>query len=228
MRRKPAKTLRLPTRSPPAGSGRRHRVGLTAAGARWTVQSSKLSSASGAGAYVLARRGKRDMVAGGRAFGKEVDPGSTAASAGTPVMSTRTPGKHRSPTSEGLALHLMPRIICLQTPRPKRAEGRANRTLARQPGVVACFPMNDPAKRERAALDVLELLPEWWAVGPTSYDPGTGRWTWTARGRHPGRGKTPERITGTGEDELAAMVDLRIRRDERRVSRSSLGTAESA
>ena len=47
----------------------------------------------------------------------------------------------------------------------------------------------DPAKRERAALDVLELLPEWWAVGPTSYDPGTGRWTRTARGRHPGRGK---------------------------------------
>ena len=66
----------------------------------------------------------------------------------------------------------------------------------------------DPAKRERAALDVLELLPEWWAVGPTSYDPGTGRWTWTARGRHPGRGKHPETITGTGEDELAAMTDF--------------------
>ena len=81
-----------------------------------------------------------------------------------------------------------------------------------------CLPvaMTDPAKRERAALDVLELLPEWWAVGPTSYDPGTGRWTWTARGRHPGRGKAPETITGTGEDELAAMIDLRIRLDERR------------
>ena len=76
--------------------------------------------------------------------------------------------------------------------------------------------MTDPAKRERAALDVLALLPEWWAVGPTSYDPGTGRWTWTARGRHPGRGKHPETITGTGEDELAAMTDLRIRLDERR------------
>ena len=68
--------------------------------------------------------------------------------------------------------------------------------------------MTDPAKRERAALDVLELLPEWWAVGQTSYDPGTGRWTWTARGPHPGRGKHPETITGTGEDELAAMIDL--------------------
>ena len=32
--------------------------------------------------------------------------------------------------------------------------------------------MTDPAKRERAALDVLALLPEWWSVGPTSYDPG--------------------------------------------------------
>jgi hypothetical protein len=37
------------------------------------------------------------------------------------------------------------------------------------------------------------------------------------RGPHPGRGKTPETITGTGEDELAAMTDLRIRLDERRV-----------
>ena len=52
-----------------------------------------------------------------------------------------------------------------------------------------CFrgrAMTDPARRERPALDVLALLPEWWAVGPTSYDPGTGRWTWTA----------PERQTG--------------------------------
>ena len=40
--------------------------------------------------------------------------------------------------------------------------------------------MTNPAKRERAALDVLELLPEWWAVGPMSYDPGIGRWSYTA------------------------------------------------
>ena len=76
--------------------------------------------------------------------------------------------------------------------------------------------MTDPAKRERAALDVLKLLPEWWALGPTSYDPGIGRWTYTARGPHPGRGKYPETITGIGEDELAAMIDLLIRLDERR------------
>ena len=35
--------------------------------------------------------------------------------------------------------------------------------------------MTHPAKRERAALDVLELLPYRWALGPTSYDPGIGR-----------------------------------------------------
>ena len=73
-----------------------------------------------------------------------------------------------------------------------------------------------PAKRERAALDVLELLRYRWALGPTSYDPGIGRWSYTARGPHPGRGKYPETITRTGEDELAAMIDLRIRLDERR------------
>jgi hypothetical protein len=66
-----------------------------------------------------------------------------------------------------------------------------------------------------AALDVLALLPDRWALGPTSYDPGIGRWSYTARGPHPGRGKHPETITGTGEDELAAMIDLRIRLDER-------------
>ena len=78
--------------------------------------------------------------------------------------------------------------------------------------------MTDPAKRERAALDVLELLPCRWALGPTSYDPGTGRWSYTARGPHPGRGKHSETITGIGEDELAAMTDLAIRLDERRRS----------
>jgi hypothetical protein len=75
--------------------------------------------------------------------------------------------------------------------------------------------MTDPTKRERAALDVLALLPDWWTVGPTSYGPGTGRWTYTARGPHPGQGTCPETLTGTGEDELAAKTDLRMRLDER-------------
>ena len=33
--------------------------------------------------------------------------------------------------------------------------------------------MTDPAKRERAASDVLEILPYRWALGPTSYDPAS-------------------------------------------------------
>ena len=36
----------------------------------------------------------------------------------------------------------------------------------------------------------------------------------------PAAASHPETITGTGEDELAAMVDLRNRLDERRVSGS--------
>ena len=40
-------------------------------------------------------------------------------------------------------------------------------------------------------------------------------------GNDAGRGKMPETITGTGEDELAAMIDLRIRLDEHGATRSS-------
>ena len=47
---------------------------------------------------------------------------------------------------------------------------------------VPAVSMTDPAKFERAALDVLELLPDRWNVGLTPYDPGTKRWTYTARG----------------------------------------------
>ena len=79
--------------------------------------------------------------------------------------------------------------------------------------------MTDPQKRERAALDVLALLPDRWAVGPTSYDPGVGRWSYTARGPHPGRDKVPETVTGTGDDVLAAMTDLAIRLDARRAGK---------
>ena len=78
----------------------------------------------------------------------------------------------------------------------------------------------DPAKHERAALDVLALLPEWWAVGPTSYDPGTAHCTCTARVPHPVRGKVPETVTGIGDYELAAMSDLAVRLDKRRVEKN--------
>jgi hypothetical protein len=85
----------------------------------------------------------------------------------------------------------------------------------RSPAGGRVAEMTDAAKRERAALDVLALLPDRWALGPTSYDPGTGRWRYTARGPHPGRGRYPETLTGTAEDELTAMMDLRLRLDER-------------
>jgi hypothetical protein len=75
--------------------------------------------------------------------------------------------------------------------------------------------MTDPALRERAALDVLNRLPEWWRVGQASYDPGAGRWSITARGPHPGRGKKPETVSAQGEDEVAAMTYLSIALDER-------------
>ena len=40
------------------------------------------------------------------------------------------------------------------------------------------------------------LLPDRSALGRTSYDPGTRRWTYTARGPQPGHGKYPRRSPG--------------------------------
>jgi hypothetical protein len=76
--------------------------------------------------------------------------------------------------------------------------------------------MTDPAKRERAALDVLALLPEWWRVGPTSYDPGTHRWYVTARGPNHGRLRPPETVRGIRRGRDRRDGDLRTRLDERR------------
>jgi hypothetical protein len=60
-----------------------------------------------------------------------------------------------------------------------------------------------------------EALPARWTIGPVSYDPGVvraegyrGAFTVTARGPHPGRGKAPQTVTGTGEDDTAALLDL--------------------
>jgi hypothetical protein len=47
-----------------------------------------------------------------------------------------------------------------------------------------------------------------------------------ARDPHAGRGKVPETITGTGEDELGAITDLAIRLDERRVSGNQAANAQ--
>ena len=51
--------------------------------------------------------------------------------------------------------------------------------------------MTDPAIRERTAMDVLNALPDGWRVGTASYDPGSRRWSCTARGPRPGGGKYP-------------------------------------
>ena len=69
--------------------------------------------------------------------------------------------------------------------------------------------------REEAWITVHEALPARWCVGQPSVDPGVlradgyrGAWSVTARGPHPGRGKAPQTVTGTGEDETAALRDL--------------------
>jgi hypothetical protein len=60
-----------------------------------------------------------------------------------------------------------------------------------------------------AAWDAVhEALPGRWHVGPVTYDPGRHAFSVTARGRHPGRGKMPQTVSGTGEDEIAALRDL--------------------
>lgn len=55
---------------------------------------------------------------------------------------------------------------------------------------------------------VHEALPARWQLGPPSYSPADHAWHVTARGPHPGRGKHPQTVTGTGEDEVAALRDL--------------------
>jgi hypothetical protein len=71
------------------------------------------------------------------------------------------------------------------------------------------------ATREEAWFAVHEALPARWAVGPVTYDPGVlradghlGAFSVTARGPHPGRGNHPHTVSGTGEDEAAALRDL--------------------
>jgi hypothetical protein len=68
--------------------------------------------------------------------------------------------------------------------------------------------------RERAGSDIHDLLPAGSRVPPRAlHDPATGRWHVTAIGPKLGgrRGPPPDYITGDGEDELAALVDLVLR-----------------
>jgi hypothetical protein len=66
-----------------------------------------------------------------------------------------------------------------------------------------------PTTDREAAWDALhEALPARGQMGLPSYDPGRQLWQATAIGPHPGRGKLPVVVSGTGEDETAALRDL--------------------
>lgn len=63
--------------------------------------------------------------------------------------------------------------------------------------------------REAAWFAVHDALPAYWLVGPVTVDPGRGgKFVVTARAPNPGRGKTPVSVSGTGDTEVAALVDL--------------------
>lgn len=62
--------------------------------------------------------------------------------------------------------------------------------------------------REAAWFAIHDALPPCWMVGPVTFDPGRGQFSVTARAPHPGRGKMPTTVSGTGETEIAALVDL--------------------
>lgn len=68
--------------------------------------------------------------------------------------------------------------------------------------------MDPSAATEAAWAAVHEALPARWQVGPALYSPGDRAWHVSAHGPHPGRGRTPQTVTGTGEVELAALRDL--------------------
>jgi hypothetical protein len=66
-------------------------------------------------------------------------------------------------------------------------------------------------EREEAWGRLHEALPARWTVGRGSYDPGEHRWSISAVGPHPGRGKLPVYCTGFGADQLEAVRDLDAR-----------------
>ena len=68
--------------------------------------------------------------------------------------------------------------------------------------------MGEVLTREEAWGAVHEALPARWRVGLASQDVLTHRWSVTAFRRDRGRLATPETVTGTGDDEVAALRDL--------------------
>jgi len=69
--------------------------------------------------------------------------------------------------------------------------------------------MTDP--REVVWNAAHEALPAGWRVGPPTYDPARRQWSVTARSPTPGRRRAAATVSGTGEDELAALSDLDAR-----------------
>jgi hypothetical protein len=65
---------------------------------------------------------------------------------------------------------------------------------------------SDP--REAAWFAVHDALPAYWQVGPVTFDPGRRQFSVAARAPHLGRGKRAETVSGAGETEVAALVDL--------------------
>ena len=65
--------------------------------------------------------------------------------------------------------------------------------------------------REAAWWELHDALPAFWSVGPPTFSREHQSWTITAIGRHPGRGKMPQTVTGLGDGEVAALRDLEAR-----------------
>ena len=56
-----------------------------------------------------------------------------------------------------------------------------------------------------------DVLPARWHVGKPTYDPRSQAWSVTAWGPVSGRRQAPPGVSGTGEDEAAALRDLNVR-----------------
>jgi hypothetical protein len=56
-----------------------------------------------------------------------------------------------------------------------------------------------------------DSVPARWKIGKPSYDPSRLAWSVTAWGPRRGSSRTPPSVTGSGEDEVAALRDLDCR-----------------
>jgi hypothetical protein len=115
----------------------------------------------------------------------------------------------------------------LEQPNPKVACGSVHAATLRLAGSGReCHSLGSFHRNERQAVRptviamdereevwgrLHEALPARWTVGLGSFNPGEHRWSVSAVGPHPGRGKLPIYVTGFGQDELEAVRDLDAR-----------------